>query len=158
DLRRTAQLQLAYSLSSAGLDRAALRVMQRSGLEPGKLDDQARYLLGTIASKHNDAALALELWDGLPTPASLNAVEWQLTLAETAFAAGEGDQSVSAIRRLLADRANVSPQLARRVLSLGQAMLDMRVTDDAQTVYRLLVPLVSGMQAREALFGLGRAY
>lgn len=158
DLRRTAQLQLAYSLSLAGLDRAALRVMQRTGFEVEKLDDQARYLLGTIASKHNDAALALKLWNGLSTPPSLTAVDWQLTLAETAFAAGEADQSVSTIRRLLADRPGVSPQLTQRVLSLGQAMLDMRVTGAAQTVYQLLVPIASGAQAREALFGLARAY
>jgi hypothetical protein len=158
DIRRTAQLQLTYSLYSAGLDGAALRVMQRAGFEVEKLDDQARYLLGTIAAKHNDAALALKLWNGLPTPPSSNAIEWQLTLAETAFSAGEADQSASTIRRLLADRSSVPPQLAQRVLSLGQSMLDMRATDDAQTLYQLLVPIASGVQAREALFGLGRAY
>jgi hypothetical protein len=158
DLRRTSQLQLAYSLYSAGLDRAALRVMQRTGFDVEKLDSQARYLLGTIASKHNDAALALKLWNRLPTPPSSNAIDWQLMLAETAFAAGEADESVSTIRRLLADRASIPPQVTQRVLALAQGMLDMRATDAARTVYQLLVPLASGVQAREALFGLGRAY
>jgi len=157
DARRNAQLQLAYSLYSAGLDHTALRVMQRIGFDLDALDEQTRYLLGTIASKHNDPALALKLWGGLPTPPALNPIEWQLTLAQTAFAAGDSDESVNTLRRLLSGRTSVSPQLAQRILVLGQEMLDMRVVESAQTVYELLVPLASAVQAREALFGLGRA-
>ena len=157
DIRRNAQLQLAYSLYSAGLDNAALRAMQRIGFEIDALDEQTRYLLGTIASKHNDAALTLKLWDGLPTPPNVNAIEWQLTLARTALQAGDAAGSAETMKRLLADRKSVTPQLAQRVLELGQEMLDMRTTDAAQTVYELLVPLSTDAHAREALFGLGRA-
>ena len=62
------------------------------------------------------------------------------------------------MKRLLDGRKSVSPQLAQRVLELGQEMLDMRTIEAAQAVYGLLVPLSSGDHAREALFGLGRAY
>ena len=158
DIRRSAQLQLAYSLYSAGLDSAALRAMQRIGFEIETLDEQTRYLLGTIASKHNDAALTLKLWNGLPTPPSVNAIEWQLMLAQTALQAGDATASAETMKRLLAGRTTVTPQLAQRVLELGQEMLDMRRTDDAQTVYGLLVPLSTDAHAREALFGVGRAH
>jgi hypothetical protein len=158
DIRRNAQLQLAYSLYSAGLDNAALRAMQRIGFETDALDEQARYLLGTIAAKHGDAALALKLWSGLPTPPNVNAIEWQLTLAQIALQAGNTAASVETMKRLLSGRTSVTPQLAQRVLEIGQEMLDMRRTDAAQTVYEMLVPLSTDAHAREALFGLGRAY
>jgi hypothetical protein len=157
DIRRTAQLQLAYSLYSAGLDNAALRAMQRIGFEIEALDEQTRYLLGTIASKQHDPALTLKLWKGLPTPPNVNAIDWQLTLAETALQAGDSTASAETMKRLLAGRKSVTPQLAQRVLELGQEMLDMRTTDAAQTVYELIVPLSTDAHAREALFGLGRA-
>jgi hypothetical protein len=88
----------------------------------------------------------------------MNAIEWQLTLARTALQAGDATASVETMKRLLAGRTTVSPQLAQRVLELGQEMLDMRTTDAAQTVYELLVPLSTDANAREALFGLGRAH
>lgn len=158
DIRRNAQLQLAYSLYSAGLDATALRAMQRIGFAVDALDEQTRYLLGTISSKNNDAALTLKLWQGLPAPPNVNAIEWELTLARTALQAGDAGASVDTLRRLLADRTTVTPQLAQRVLELGQEMLDMRTIDSAQTVYELLVPLSNDAHAREALFGLGRSY
>ena len=158
EIRRSAQLQLAYSLYTAGLDTTALRAMQRIGFEVSALDDQTRYLLGTIAAKHNDPALALKLWDGLATPPNVNAIEWHLTVARMALQAGETEASVDTLKRLLADRTSVSPQLAQRVLEIAQEMLDLRTIDAAQTVYALVVPLSNDAHAREALFGLGRSY
>ena len=158
EIRRSAQLQLAYSLYSAGLDTTALRAMQRIGFGIDALDEQTRYLLGTIASKYNDAALALKLWGGLPTPPSVNAIEWHLTLARTALQAGEPELSVKTMKHLLAGRTSVTPQLAQRVLELAQEMLDLRTVEAAQTVYELLVPLSTDAHAREAFFGIGRAY
>ncbi|HYH42823.1 MAG TPA: hypothetical protein VD867_12655 [Burkholderiales bacterium] len=158
DIRRNAQLQLAYSLYSSGLGAAALRAMQRIGFEIEALDEQTRYLLGTISSKNNDYALTLKLWNGLPTPPNVNAIEWQLTLARTALQAGDASASADTVKRLLEGRTSVTPQLAQRVLELGQEMLDMRTIDAALTVYELVVPLSNDGPAREALFGLGRAY
>ena len=158
DIRRNSQLQLAFSLYSAGLDATALRAMQRIGFAVDALDEQTRYLLGTISSKNNDAALTLKLWQGLPTPPNVNAIEWELTLARTALQAGDSAASVDTLRRLLEGRTSVTPQLAQRVLELAQEMLDMRTVDAALVVYELLVPLSNDAQAREALFGLGRSY
>lgn len=158
DIRRNAQLQLAYSLYSGGLENTALRVMQQMGVPLERLDEQTRYLLGTIASKHNDAALALKLWIGLKPPPNLNAIEWELTLARTALQAGDVPESVDTLKRLLDGRKTVTAALGQRVLELAQEMLDLRMTEAARQVYELLLPLSEPAQAREALFGLGRAY
>ena len=158
DLRRHAQLQLTFSLQSAGLDYTALRLMQRSGVDVANLDAQTRYLLGAIAVKRNDAPLASRLWSELPTPANVNVIEWQLTLARTLLQAGDADASVNTIKTLLAGRGPVSPELAQRILELGHETLDLRKLDAAQVFYELVVPMASETAAREALFGLGRTH
>jgi hypothetical protein len=158
DVRRDAQLQLAFSLSSAGLDRTALRLMQSVSVDPQALHAQTRYLLGTLATRRSDALFALKLWSGLDTPPSVNAIDWQLTLARTALQAGDASASAETIDRLLAGRTSVSPELAASVLELGQEMLDLRALDAAQKVYELLAPLTTDLRAREALFGLGRVH
>ncbi|MDB5862246.1 MAG: hypothetical protein JWO70_52 [Betaproteobacteria bacterium] len=156
DIRRDAQLQLAFSLSSAGLDLAALRIMQSIGFEAEALDPQTRYLLGTLAAKRSDAPAALKLWNGLSTPANVNALDWQLTLARTALQAGNAPLSAETVDRLLAGRTSVSTELAQAVLELGQEMLDLRALDAAQSVYEPLAQLAADAHARQALFGLGR--
>ncbi|HEV7393640.1 MAG TPA: hypothetical protein VGO08_18510 [Burkholderiales bacterium] len=156
DIRRNAQLQLAYSLSSSGLDHTALRLVQRHGFEAQVLDPQTRYLLGTIAAKRNEPALALKLWDGLAAPATVNAAEWQLTLARTSLQAGEAEASKSTIERLLAGRTAPSAELAQSILELAQEMLDLRALDAAETVFELMIPIAPENRAREVLFGLAR--
>ncbi|MGZ5094509.1 MAG: tetratricopeptide repeat protein [Burkholderiales bacterium] len=156
DIRRNAQLQLAYSLSTSGLDHTALRLVQRPGFESEILDAQTRYLLGTIAAKRNEAALALKLWDGLAAPATMNAAEWQLTLARMSLQAGEAEASKSTIERLLAGRTAPSAELAQSILELAQEMLDLRALDAAETVFELMIPIVPESRAREVLFGLAR--
>ena len=158
DFRRNAQLQLAYSLQSAGLDYTALRLMRYLGADVESLDPQARYVLGAIAAKRNDAALALRLWHGLPTPANANVIEWQLTLARTALQAGDTNASVDTIKSLITGRPAVSPELVQRVLELAHETLDLRRLDAAQALYALVVPVANDSGAREALFGLGRAH
>jgi hypothetical protein len=158
DIRRDAQLQLAFSLSSAGLDLAALRIMQSIGFEAEALDPQTRYLLGTLAAKRSDAPAALKLWNGLSTPANVNAVDWQLTLARTALQAGNASLSAETVDRLLAGRTSVSTELAQAILELGQEMLDLRALDAAQSVYEPLAQLAADAHARQALFGLGRVH
>ena len=158
DIRNNAQLQLAYALSSSGLERAALRLMQRIGFDVDALDPQTRYLLGTIASKQNESAAALKLWDALTPPANINAIEWQLTLARTALQAGDAQKSVETVRQLMAGRTTISSELAQSTLELAQEMLDLRKLDAAQAVYEIVAPLSNDSRAREALFGLGRAH
>ena len=158
DIRRDAQLQLAFSLSSAGLDRTALRLMQSLSIDPQALDAQTRYLLGTLASKRGDAAFALKLWGGLPTPAGVDANEWLLTVARTSLNAGDAAAAAASVERLLAGRTSVAPELGQSVLDLAQEMLDLRSLDAAQKVYELIAPLTTDLRAREALFGLGRVH
>ena len=157
DARRNAQLQLAFSLSSSGLDRTALRLIQSTGSELGELDGQTRYLLGTLAAKRNDATQAMKLWSGLPTPANVNAVDWQLTLARTALQAGDPAASAETMKGLLSGRVPLPPELAAAALEIAQDMLDLRALDAALSVYELDAPAASDARAREALFGLGRA-
>jgi hypothetical protein len=157
DIRRNAQRQLAASLSTSGLDYTALRLVERPGFEAEALDAQTRYLLGTVAAKRNESALALKLWDGLAAPATANATEWELTLARTALRAGKAEASASTIERLLAGRTATSAELAQSILDVAQEMLDLRALDDAEAVYTLLIPTAPENRAREALFGRGRA-
>jgi hypothetical protein len=158
DTRHNAQLQLAFSLSTAGLDQTALRLMQSSGVESDELDAQTRYLLGTLAAKRNDAALALKLWKGVPTPAGVNADNWQLTLARTALQAGDAQASAETVKRLFTGRTTLPADLAGVSLEIAQDMLDLRALDAAQSVYEALAPLASDARSREALFGLGRVH
>ena len=66
--------------------------------------------------------------------------------------------ALETLKRLLDGRTQISPQLAQGVLELAQEMLDLRQIGPAQATYAMLVPLVNGKEAREALFGLGRAH
>ncbi|HEX2826739.1 MAG TPA: hypothetical protein VHP37_10370 [Burkholderiales bacterium] len=155
-LRRDALLQLAFSLSSAGLDRTALALTQSMGLETDTLDAQTRHLLGTLAARRHDAALAMKLWKGLPAPPNVDAAEWQLTLARTALQAGDAEASADTLRAALEGRKTLTADYAQHVLDVAQEMLDLRALDPAQKVYEALVPATTDVRAREALFGLGR--
>jgi hypothetical protein len=156
DIRRSAQLQLALSLSSARLDDAALRLMQYGGLDLAALDTHTRYRLGNIAARRNDAALALKLWQGLSAPVDVNAIQWQLTLGRAALQAGDEDALNEAVKRVLDGRAAVSAELTQSLLQFAQEMLDLRKLDSAETLYELLLPIAPETRAREVLFGLGR--
>lgn len=158
ELRRDAQLQLVFSLSSAGLDRTALRLMQTTGVEPDALDAQTRYLLGTLAAKRGESTRAFRFWNGLATPANLDPAQWQLTLAHTALQAGDASAGASALKRLLGGRTSLSAELTASALELAQEMLEMRALDAAQAAYEQIAPIASDARAREALFGLGRVH
>jgi hypothetical protein len=157
-LRRDALLQLAFSLSSAGLDRTAIALTRSMSLDAEALDAQTRYLLGTLAAKRSDAALALKLWKGLPAPPSVDAAEWQLTLARTALQAGDVAASAESMQQLLEGRKSASADFAQNALDIAQEMLDLRALDAAQKVYEALVAVSTDMRAREALFGVGRVH
>ncbi|MES2564319.1 MAG: hypothetical protein V4637_16570 [Pseudomonadota bacterium] len=157
-MRRDAQLQLVSSLSSAGLDRVAVRVMQTSGTDVGALDAHTRYLLGALAAKRGDAARALQFWNGLTTPAGVDATPWQRMLAQTTLQAGDAAGSAAIARRLVEGRTILAPELAAPLLELAQEMLEMRALDSAQAVYELVASTAGDARAREAFFGLGRVH
>ena len=109
NMRGNAQLQLAFSLYSSGLDVAALRLFDHIGVKPDQIDGQARYLLGTMAAAHDAPQRALELWAGIAPPPNVDADEWQMRLAQTALRAGDAQAAVSTVERLLAGRSAAQP-------------------------------------------------
>lgn len=157
-MRRDAQLQLVSSLSSAGLDRVAVRMMQNSGADVSALDAHTRYVLGTLAAKRADAVRALQFWKGLTTPAGVDATQWQRILAHTTLQAGDAAGSAAIARRSVEGRTSVTPEFAANLLELAQEMLEMRALDAAQIVYELVASIASDARAREAFFGLGRVH
>jgi hypothetical protein len=154
--RHSAQLQLVYSLVSEGLGRAALRLFQESETETGALDPQARYLLGIAAETHDDPATAWRYWDGIDTPPNVSAEEWSLRLAAVQVQSGKADEGVAALRRALAGRTSLSPEIVRRGAALARELFDSGKLDAAGAVFDLMLPLASGSDARAILFGLGR--
>jgi hypothetical protein len=156
DSRRNAQLALTFSLMQAKLDYAALHVLRALVTGTDKLDPQARYLLGTIAANREDPALALQLWDGLQTPANVKPDAWQLTVARTALRAGNAALGVETMRRLLS--ASAGPETLQGAFDLAQEMAELRKLAEAQALYEALARMASDNRLREALFGLGRVH
>lgn len=157
EARRNAQLQLVHSLESAGLDLAALRLLPHFG-EIESLDPQARYRLGTIAARRNEAGIAHRLWNGLPAPANRDAAEWQLMLARAALRAGDAASVLNTLNRLASGRPASAPELAQKMLELANEALEERRLGTAQAIYALAVPLANAASAREALCGLAQAH
>jgi len=154
--RHSAQLQLVFSLMGEGLERAALRLFQESGMEAGALDPQARYLLGTAAEAHDDPATARRYWDGIPAPPNVSAEEWSLRLAAVQVRSGKADEGVAALKHALAGRKTLAPALVQRGTALARELLDSGQPDAAGKVFDLMLPLAAGSDARGILFGLGR--
>ena len=154
--RHSAQLQLVFSLVSEGLGRTALRLFQESETETGALDPQARYLLGIAAETHDDPATAWRYWDGIATPPNVSAEEWSLRLAAVQVRSGKADEGVAALKRALAGRASLSPEIVRRGAGLARELFDSGKLDAAGAVFDLMLPLAAGNDARAILFGLGR--
>jgi hypothetical protein len=155
DIKRNAQLQLAYSLGSSGLDSVALRLVGQRGMQRDALDAQTRNVLGTIAAKRNEARLALDLWQGLPAPPGMSNGEWQLTLARMQLRAGNDDASVNTIRRAFGG-SSIPSELVQPGLDLAQEMTDLGKLDSAAAVYSMLVSGANEKQGRAAYFGLAR--
>jgi hypothetical protein len=154
--RHSAQLQLVFSLVSEGLDRAALRLFQESETEAGAIDPQARYFLGTAAEIHDDPATARRYWDGIALPPNVGAEEWSLRLAAVQIRSGKADEGVAALKRALAGRKALAPELVRRGATLARELLDSGNAHAAGEVFDLMLPLAAGNEARGILFGLGR--
>jgi hypothetical protein len=154
--RHSAQLQLVFSLTSNGLDHAALRLFKDWDMEAGALDPHARYLLGAAAETHDDPATAWRYWDGIPAPPHLSTEEWSLRLAAVQIRSGKADEGVATLKRALAGRKSLSPEIVRRGAALARELFDSGKPDAAREVFDLMLPLAAGNDARAILFGLGR--
>ena len=156
--RHGAQLQLVFSLVNGGLERAALRLFEGSEMEAGALDPQARYLLGAAAEARDEPATARRYWEGIAVPPHMSAEEWSLRLATVQVRSGKMQEGVAALKRALGDRKALTPALVQRGAALARELLDTGQPDAAGEVFDLMLPLAAGSDAREILFGLGRAH
>jgi hypothetical protein len=158
DMRRNAQLALAFALTQAKLDYTALHLTRELGVGPDKLDPQTRYLLGTVAAKRGEPALALELWQGLEAPGAMKAEEWQLMRARTALRAGNMATLVDAVQRLVGGPDQAQGETMQSAFEVAQETLELRKLPEAQALYEALARRASGGRLREAFFGLGRVH
>lgn len=156
--RRTAQLQLVYSLRSAGLDRVALRLADAGGLAPGTIDPQARFLLGAAAESLGDAAATWRYWEGLDTPAAVEPQAWHLRLAAAAFRAGAMDAATGALKGLAASRRPVDAKALEFGIQLGTDMLNAGRTELARDTVEALLPYADPAVSRRMHVLLGRIY
>ena len=156
DSRFNAQLQLAYSLQEARLERTALRLFDALQWDESGLDAQARYLLGAMAEKANQSALAIRFWKGLALPPGINTDEWQVRLAAVYWRGGMGDAAVSTLRGLLEAGKPLPPEVAREVTTVAREMLAAGKLEYAEEVLRGLLPVSDAKQQRDILYALGR--
>lgn len=156
ETRHNAQLQLVYSLQSGRLELTALRLFNDGGADVTTLDLQARFLLGVIAEGRNLPVIALHFWQGLSTPPSTGAEEWQLRVAGVALRAGKADAAAAALQQALAGNKTPAPEVVRRSVLLVQEMLDAGKPDLADALFVALLPLADGGERRQILFSLGR--
>ncbi len=156
ETRHSAQLQLAFSLYTGGLDLAALRLFHDESANVATFDNQTRYLLGTIAENHNQPAVALRFWQGLGRPPNIAPEEWGLRVAGVAMRSGKLDAAAVALTQAIAGRKTLAPGFAQRSVLLAQDMLEAGKLDLADAMFGALLPLADGMQRRQVLFGLAR--
>jgi hypothetical protein len=157
ETRRSAQLQLVFSLQSSGLGLAALNLYRDAAGDPGALDTQARFLLGAIAESHDYAALAVRLWRGLAAPPGVGDEEWKVRVAAMQWRSGAADAAMDTMRMLSKQAKPLPDPVAGRALALAREMLDRGRADLAQEMLAALLPLAGPGPAREALFALGQA-
>jgi hypothetical protein len=155
--RQSAQLQLAYSLQTARLGLTATRLFDDAVRFPvSQVDPQARFLLGNLAVEYNQPRAAARYWQGLATPATLDADEWRVRLASVLVRAGIAEPGADVIRGLVAAKKVLAPELAPRTLAVVQELQDTGFFKTADELYRLLLPLAAPGERREILFGLAR--
>ena len=157
DTRRSAQLQLAFSLQQSQLGLTALRLFGDAARFPvEQIDPQARYLLGSMALENNQPRTAVRYWQGLNTPPTLDPDEWRIRLAQVLVRAGAAEPGAVALRTLIAGRKAVPAGMLQRVVAAVQELQDAGHTKSADELYRALLPLTAAPLQREILVGRGR--
>ena len=157
DTRRSAQLQLAYSLQSSKLGLTALRLFGDAARFPvGQLDPQARYLLGSMAQENNQPLIAARYWQGLATPPTLDPGEWRVRLAQVLVRAGAADPGAALLRALVAGGKGLPAGIMQRAIATVQELQDAGHATTADELYRALLPLAEAPLRREILLGRGR--
>jgi hypothetical protein len=154
ETRFNAQLQLVFSLQQARLERAALRLFEDAAAED--VDTQARYLLGAMAERASQPAVAAKFWKGLPPPPASGAEEWQARVAAAYWRADMGDAALETLRGLFSKAKALPQEAARQLAALAQEMAVAGKSAPADEVLRGLLPLTEPRQQRDILLALGR--
>jgi len=157
ETRFNSQLQLAYSLQQSRLERTALRLFQALNADESGIDGQARYLIGAMAERAHQPAVAARYWKGIAAPPGVNAAEWQARVAAAYWRAGEGDAAVSTLRALLGPGKPLPAEAARPLAALAQEMIAAGKTETADEILRGLLPGSDAKQQRDILYTLGKA-
>jgi hypothetical protein len=155
DVRLGAQLQLVFSLAQSGLDRAALRLFGDGAVDAEGLDPQARYLLGNIAETRGYPVAAARFWQGLATPPSVVAEEWQLRLAAAQWGARMPDAAAATVRALAKSGKPLPAPAVGRAVALARDMRDAGRPELAQETLAALLPLAGRAESRGVLQLLG---
>ena len=154
--RQNAQLQLAYALQQAKLERTAVRLFDDERRFPtAQLDPQARYHLGGMAADSSRPAMAARMLDGLAPPPGIAPEEWQLRLAAVQLRAGAPDKAAAALRALAAGK-KLPPPIVQRAVVLCGDLADAGAGRDAAEIGAALRPFADPAQAREIALLLGR--
>ena len=156
ETRFNSQLQLAYSLQQSRLERTALRLFEALNADESGIDGQARYLIGAMAERAHQPAVAARYWKGIAAPPGVNAAEWQARVAAAYWRAGEGDAAVSTLRALLGPGKPLPAEAARPLAALAQEMIAAGKTETADEILRGLLPGSDAKQQRDILYTLGK--
>ena len=156
ETRFNSQLQLAYSLQQSRLERTALRLFQALNADESGIDGQARYLIGAMAERAHQPAVAARYWKGIAAPPGVNAAEWQARVAAAYWRAGEGDAAASTLRALLGPGKPLPAEAARPLAALAQEMIAAGKTETADEILRGLLPGSDAKQQRDILYTLGK--
>jgi len=156
ETRFNSQLQLAYSLQQSRLERTALRLFEALNADESGIDGQARYLIGAMAERAHQPAVAARYWKGIAAPPGVNAAEWQARVAAAYWRAGEGDAAVSTLRALLGPGKPLPAEAARPLATLAQEMIAAGKTETADEILRGLLPGSDAKQQRDILYTLGK--
>ncbi|MEK7874756.1 MAG: hypothetical protein AAB325_01035 [Pseudomonadota bacterium] len=157
DTRRSAQLQLAFSLQRSKLGLTAIRLFGDAKRFPvEQVDPQARYLLGSMALENNQPLTAARYWQGLATPPTLDPDEWRIRLAQALVRAGAAEPGADALRALIAGSKALPAEMMQRAVASVQQLQDAGHAKTADELYRALLPLAEAPLRREILFGRGR--
>jgi len=154
EVRRGAPLQLVVSLQKGGLDFSALHLFAGAEISADALDAGARYLLGEIAEKRGQPALAARFWQGLPPPEGTGREEWQLRQAEALWRAGAFDAALGTVRELARTTGTLPGAAAGRMLSFAREIAAAG-TPAAEGVLAALLPMARREDSRVLLHALG---
>ena len=155
--RQSAQLQLVFSLQTAKLALAALRLFDDATRFPvAQIDPQARFLLGGMAADNNQPAAAARYWQGLATPPTLDPDEWRIRLATVLVRAGSAEPGADVLRALIAGKKTLPADVMQRAVAAVQELQDGGFSKTADELYRALLPLAAARERRDILFALAR--